>query len=344
MKGSNFVKFLIVFLLVLAISIIAFVGIFKQENGVFKNIVPKFTLGMDLDGNRELRYVLDDSSEEKEVYVDDEGNIKGEVPAETSKDDAEASISLDDKVEDEKAEPEDNEFPYKKEKRVIKVNPDEKNLEDFENTKKVIQERLANNKDIEYNLRLDTLKDNELILEVPNDDNKVDIVRTLTEQKGVFEIRDREKGVILIDNSGVKYAKAAYGRDPEDNTKIQVYLQITLDKEAHEKFIEMSRKYIVTTDENGEENAPRQIAVYLDGQEVLHTAFKQEYTNSVIQVPIGESSAEYEEYSQMGKYADAYAILINSGTLPLVYKLQSDNYIQSEITNNVVTTFTRCLD
>ena len=75
-KSSRIIRNVVVVLSILILSLIAFVGIFVEVDGVYENAVPGLNYGMELSGTRELRYLLSTAEEEKEVYVDDEGNIK----------------------------------------------------------------------------------------------------------------------------------------------------------------------------------------------------------------------------------------------------------------------------
>ena len=78
-KMSKKIEEIVGILIIILISIIAFVGIWKKENGIWKNIIPDYKYGMDIKGTRELIYTIDTSAEDKYVYVDEAGNIKGEV-------------------------------------------------------------------------------------------------------------------------------------------------------------------------------------------------------------------------------------------------------------------------
>ena len=78
-KNIKRIKTIAVVLIILLITAIAFCGLYFNKQGVWKNILPKFSYGMELDGVRELRFILDTSEEEKEIYVDAEGNYAGDV-------------------------------------------------------------------------------------------------------------------------------------------------------------------------------------------------------------------------------------------------------------------------
>ena len=78
-KFLKVVKTIAVLLIVILVSFISFFGIYIQNNGVWENVLPEYKIGMELGGHRELRFVLDDTEESKEVYVDENGNYKGDV-------------------------------------------------------------------------------------------------------------------------------------------------------------------------------------------------------------------------------------------------------------------------
>ena len=66
-------------LVVILIALIAFVGVYGKSLNALKNLIPDYTYGMELEGARQLKFVVDTTEEEKEVYVDEQGNILGEV-------------------------------------------------------------------------------------------------------------------------------------------------------------------------------------------------------------------------------------------------------------------------
>ena len=79
------VRTIAILLIAILISVIAFAGIYRFVSGVWSNVIPDFNYGMELNGMRELRFALDDTEEEKEVYIDSEGKISGEEKAKAQK-------------------------------------------------------------------------------------------------------------------------------------------------------------------------------------------------------------------------------------------------------------------
>ena len=143
------------------ISVIAFFGVQIRENGVWQNLVAEHDYGMDLEGARELKYTLDVSEKEKYVYVDENGNVKGEV----LKDGTPVTAEDEGASEEEQVE----EISYAKENRKVKVNPDDKlTKENFEKSKEIIQDRLKKQGVGDYNIRMDDITGN-LGIETDND-------------------------------------------------------------------------------------------------------------------------------------------------------------------------------
>ncbi len=324
MKKS--LKIIGISLLIILISVIAFVGIYVKNGNVWKNIIPEFKYGMELDGVRELRYIVDTTSEEKNVYIDSEGNILGEVK-ETEEDTS--GISLDTTVEETTVVPETEKVNYATEKRKIRKN-EESNLtiENYEKTKKMIQDRIEKNENFEYNIRLDSVT-GDLILEVPNNDDVVINIESMVETVGKFKVIDYQTGIILMDNSDVKN----YSISATNTSGYQAYLIVNFTEEGAEKLKEISKEYIETTDEAGESSI-KYVSVQIDDSTFSTTYFGEEMKNGTLQIPIGQATTDVSEYSEIIEELSRLVNVLNSGELPVVYALNTDNYIQSNITNN----------
>lgn len=326
-KNLKKVKVIAVLLIIVLISAIAFGGIYIKDQGVWKNILKEFNYGMELDGARELRFALNTDEAEKEVYIDSEGKIAGEVAQEEN-----SEIALNTENQNNAEEQSKEVEGYTKETRVIKTNKDEDiNIDNFEKSKKIIQKRLEKISGYEYNIRLDTIT-GELVVEVPNDNN-IEMETSLVTTLGRVEIIDHQTGIILMDNS--KIASATALTSSATGNGYQAYLQLKLNKEGTKELKEISKKYTSTTDETGTENI-NYISVNLDGQEMITTYFGEEVVNGEIQIPMGQAVAEYDEYMEVARSVDRIAQVINEETMPLKYELSSDNYVKSSITEKTI--------
>ena len=70
-KIRNFALILIIIL----ITIIAFIGIYVKKLNTYKDFIPEYKTGMDFDGYAELKFKLSEESEEKEVWLDSDGKF-----------------------------------------------------------------------------------------------------------------------------------------------------------------------------------------------------------------------------------------------------------------------------
>lgn len=323
-------KTLIILGIIMLISVISFIGLYQKSNGVWKNLLPKYNLGCEIKGYRELHFSLDTSEEEKEVYIDDNGNVLGYV--EDGTDSQDTSISL---VQDENTETEEKkDSEYKTEKRVIKANEDSNiTIENFKLSKEIIQNRFKSLSNLEYNIRMDNVT-GEVVLEVANDDN-VSTAQALVTSKGTFDVIDYQTGVVLLDNSDLEEIRTVANYEDDG---YQLYLQISLNKTGREKILDVSKKYVKSTDEAGKDTT-KYVAVRFEGQPLLSTYFGEEITTGMLTVPIGNPTTDSDEYAEMVEQANRIAYILNEDKLPLQYSLTSDNYIKSLITDEYILVF-----
>ncbi len=323
-------KTLIVLGIIILISIVSFLGLYEKSNGVWKNLLPDYNLGMELNGYREVHFSLDTTEEEKEVYVDDNGNVLGFV--EDGKNNSQdTSVSL--VQEDENTETENTSDEYKTEKRTIKANEDyNKTIENFELSKDIIQNRLKSITEFEYNIRVDSIT-GDLVLEAPDDEN-LSTAEALINSKGKFDIIDYQTGIVLLERRDLVSVRPVSNYE-EDG--YQLYLQITLNDNGKRALSEISKKYVQTTNEAGE-TSTEYVAVRFEGQTLLSTYFGEEITNGMLTVPMGNPTTDQNEYKTIVEQANRIANILNENELPLQYTLTSDNYIKSEITDEIIFT------
>lgn len=337
------VKVLVAVLLIVLLSLVAFCGVFTKEKGIWNNIIPNYKLGMDLAGVRQLRYIVDPEEKEKYVYIDENGNIKGEVWKDGSVTTAEKENEASE--EDKQAE----ELQYSKETRTIKSNPDEKlTKENFELAKKIIQQRLKAQKISGYDIRIDDVT-GQLVIETGNDNDTVDKVEDIVSTVGKFQIIDYQNGVVLMDNSDIKNVSVVTSNNSGYNT----YLQIEFNKAGGEKLKEISNKYvetklekndedttqnvdeegniIVEADEQSDDTEKKYVSIVFDETTMMTTYFGEEMTNGILQISIGSQESEYDQFIKNYNTAQAICDNLNSGVMPIDYELETDNFVNSLI-------------
>ena len=214
--------------------------------------------------------------------------------------------------------------------KLIKANNDEDiNIENFEKTKRIIQDRLESIVGYEYNIRMNTIT-GELVVELPDDDN-IELEESLITTIGKFEIIDSQTGIILMNNSDLKSADVLTSTA---NSGYQAYLHLRFNDSGTEKLKEISKEYVTTTDAAGTETT-KNVTARLDGQDIITTYFGEEITNGEMQIPMGDLVTDYSQYLDNESRIARVADIISSETMPLAYQLSSDNYIKSSITDNI---------
>ena len=363
-----------ILLAVVTISIIAFVGVYTKNLNRMSNAIPDYTYGMDFEGNREFKLVLDKTENEKEVYIDSNGNISGEVVSEDSTDTSDGvNVTVEGENKEESKE-EVNIEGYTKEKRTIKANEDSVlTPESYEETKKIIEKRLEKLGTPEYNVKLDEVTGN-LVLELPDDENADFLYETAIAQ-GKFTVIDSQTGLELMNNSHIKSAKAIANSGQTSNS-VSFWLNLDLTKEGKEIFKDMTKKYVETTvetedksesetdkttetanadnTENIEESATTEtetadaeedttpkteikyIEIQLDGETLLKTYFDATVDYEDFSIPLNRNLTTEKEINSASKSAGAIAIIIDNGIMPNKYELEKDYFLKSVITDNEI--------
>ena len=347
------IKIFVVILLAILLTLVAFFGVFNKEKGVWNNSVKDYTYGMDIGGERELRYTVDESETEKYVYVDEKGNIVGEVwkdgTAITAEDEESSTEEGQDVTESEEAT--DSEVTYSKETRTIKTNSDDVlTRENFEKVKKVIQKRLNEQGISEYNIRIDDVT-GKLVVETGNNNDNVEKVESLLGQVGKFQIVDYQNGLVLMDNSDIKNVDVVYSNSSGYST----YLQIEFNKAGAEKLREISKEYIeieneaedkteeiteedatTESEEDEEEKNIKYVSIVLDDSTMMTTYFGEEMTQGILQISVGSTTTDYEQFGEYYDSATVLANVLNSGMLPIAYNIETDNFVKSEVTSEML--------
>lgn len=366
-KNLKKIKVFVIILLAILLSLIAFCGVFKFSKGVWNDLMPSYKYGMDIGGSREIRYDVAQTENEKYVYVDEEGNVKGEVWKDgnsiTAEDEASSTEegqaneveNASEEVTEQKDETDD--VSYAKETRTIKENPDEfLTKENFEKVKKIIQKRLDDQEISEYNIRIDDVT-GKLVVETANDDETVEVVESLLGQAGKFQIIDYQNGVELMNNSDIKNVSVVYSNNESYNT----YLQIEFNKSGAETLKEISKKYVEIkedkeekteesdnavseeatsegeeTETEEEETTKKYVSIVLDGSTMMTTYFGEEMTQGILQIQIGNGTTDTEQFIENQQKARRMATVLNTGIFPVKYNVETDNFVKSQITKDTI--------
>lgn len=321
MKKYKGMKITLIILTIILLSMISFIGIYVQDKNQIKNIMPEYLLSRDLKGYRRVELKVSDEIAET-IRYDEEGKVLSEDDTETTA--ARTEVKM---VNNSEVLTEEN---YKISKEILEKRLDKMQVED-------------------YIIRQDKENGN-IILELPENSNTDRAVGQLSLQ-GKFEIVDNDTNEVLMTNSDLKSVKAGYGTTSSGTTAI--FININFNKEGTEKFKNITNTYVEIVVEKEEETAneveaeetekdetetvTKEIAIKIDDTTLLTTHFDAEISNGVLQLSVGSSSnATSEDMQEYLLEANTMAALLDAGKMPIIYEVEQNKYILSDITTDKI--------
>ena len=322
-------KILTITLIIVLITMVSFGGVYKQYQNRMENTVKDYLYAMDLKGARVIRLRL--NTEGSTTIKDSEGNV------------VEGQEDLTDDQIAEKG--------YVKEENFVN-SQEVKNLENYKKSKEIIEKRLKELNVQDYIIKLDE-ETGEFVIELPEND-QTDSIVTNVATTGKFEIVDSQTNEVLMNNNDIETAKVLYGSNSTTTNYngTTVYLSIEFTKEGTKKLEEISNKYVKvenkldSNDENNEEaneendneenseETEKKITMKVDDQEIMSTSFDETLKTGKLQLSIGSATTEHEMLKQYIEQASSMATVLKTGKIPLVYELQENKYLVSDITNS----------
>ncbi len=316
------IKILTITLVIIAITMIAFFGVYTQVQNRMENQIKNYTDAMDLKGSRNVRLTV--STGNTTVVKDAEGKV----------------------VEEELTDEQIAEKGYTKEE--VPDNKEEiKNVESYKDSKKVIEKRLKKLGADNYRIKLDE-QTGDIVIEFTENDQTDSIISNIN-TAGKFEIVDSQTNEVLMNNSDIKKAKVMYGSDNSTgtaNSGTSVYLDIEFNKEGKKKLEEISNQYVKVEEENTteeenantEENAidkeEKTVTMKIDDETIMSTSFEEPIKIGKLQLSVGSSSTDADTLQGYIEQASNMATVLDTGNMPVKYELGENQYVLSDITKN----------
>lgn len=310
MKNNKKLKTVVLILMIILIGILAFAGIYNVASVNGDNLIRNYKVGMNLKGRNVIRLKVDDTV--NEVTYDSEGNV---------------------------VEEQEDEGEYTVAKEPVNE-PDLLNKENYEKTKKIIEDRLNYLEAQEYKIRFN--EENGTIELELIEDQLTDYILAAISAKGEFKIIDEETEEVLMDKSNVKKTSIVYSSAESSSTT--TYLDIEFNKDGAKKLEELSKTYVTTTEqvvnEKGEtedKTTKKQITVEIDEDSLITTSFEEPLTNGHIYISIGQGTTNTEELQKYALQASIQAAIIGTDTIPLVYTVEQNEYILENVDQSIIT-------
>lgn len=331
------IKIITIIALVVLVTMVSFFGVYVHVQNRMENKVRDYDLDMDLQGARYIRLAV--NTESQDVIKDADGN----------------EVETDEEMTDEQLA----ENNYTKES-VPNNREDSLTVENYEKSKKIIEERLKSQGVGEYEITVDS-QTGDILVQLPENDATDNFVSNIN-TVGKFEIIDADTKEVLMDNGDIKLANVMYGSSSSTSSGTTVYLNIEFNKQGKEKLANISNTYVetenttntstenTTTDETGDsttvnetnttsdstETSNKEITMKIDDQEIMTTSFDEPIENGQLQLSIGSATTSTDTLQDYITQATAMASVLDSGNLPIQYDIESNEYILSDITSTEI--------
>lgn len=311
MKKEGSLKLILAILVIILLCIVSLGGIYAKDKNVMKNVLPNYILGMDLDTNTIIK--LD--------VVKNEGNSSENTQEESNE-------------TEKNSESENSENAENNTEKNNSENGQAQNIytvENFKQSKKIIEKRLKNAGINQYTLRLDE-QSGTIIMEVPDDTNNDTLQNIFV--VGKTEIKISENNEVIGDYNSISKITTAID-DSYVNYGIGsfVKLDIEFSKDAVKKFEEIKNNYIIPTDEEGKQTE-NNIVIAIDGSAICsmtETEFLETAVKGSLPLKLGDYTNDKTTLNNTLKEADSIKNIIQSGNLPITYSVNYTNDIHSNI-------------
>ena len=323
MKKDYTLKLVLAMLVVVLVSLVSFVGVYRG-----KNLLKEYSLGKDFSKRKIATFsVVETDNETATQPIENQEN----EAEENESGEAEAEVQTEEQSE----ESSENETTENSEQnQPLSQKDKEKNYNAAKNN---IAKRLTAMKSEEFDIRLNE-EDGKLVIEVPESMDTNFISEVVTQ--GKVEIKNTSTNEVIADGKVFKDASAAlrdetFSIGMQQVTKKIVVLNMKLTKEGKKKIVEANPKY---TDSEGNE-ADAEFGIVLDG-ETLYSEDASSFIDTVekngsFELYMGQND-EGEELEKDYQTALAITAIIKCGESPVQYQMETMELISSSINVNAI--------
>ena len=350
MKKEGTLKKVLAILVILLLCLVSFGGIYVKDRNVFKNILPDYVLGMDLDTNTILKLDVDKSADET---TEEQANVE---------ENTEENQENNESTETEKKE--DNGQAQKENKYTV---------DNYKKSKEIMEKRLKLSGIEQYTIRLDE-ETGSIVLEFPDKVKDGIIAYSLTNGDVQFNIKandtDSSEATEAQETTveGSEETANAENKETEENkeenkpnnvtgliadnksikkvtllTKNMEYVKlggayiqmdIEFTNEAIKKFKDIKNSYVIPTDENGAQKE-NTVTLSIDGMDIYTRAesvFLESAINGRIEID-SNYATDAENLADLEETFNGAKAVLETEKLPLTYTSAYQNKVHSNISS-----------
>lgn len=324
------IKILTIVLVIVLITMIAFFGIYVQNQNRMEDKVKDYSYAMDLKGTRNIRFKV--NKETKTVIKDKDGK-----EVENSEDLTEEQIEQNGYTKEE--------TQYNNEEVLTEEN--------YKKCKEILEKRLKKLGVDYYNVKINE-QTGDIIIEISETDDTDSIVSNIG-TTGKFEIVDSNTNEVLMDNNDIKLANVLYGAGSTSGTTSSgtaVYLNIEFTKDGAKKLEDISSKYVKTEESNDQTSEEtnttedtesqasseneNKVTMKIDDEEIMSSSFDEPLKTGKLQLSVGSSSTDEKTLQGYTDQAKSMAVVLDTGKMPIKYEIDENKYVLSDITQNEI--------
>lgn len=296
MNNKNLLKNSLITLIVIALAIISFGGIFVTEKNNVKNLLPKYFLAKDIKGYRMLEFGI---KEETTISTNEEGEQSQEQTN---------SYTIDD---------------YKKSKEILENRISKMGITDYN-----IRNNLENGNLV---IELPEYNDMDSIINELTYKGKFEILDDATNEV-LMDNSDLDKAEVGYgtDNSG---NTAVYFSFIFNESGKEKFKNITNTyRHVEETTVETENtENTENTEATEETHEDKKVKITFDDETIFSSHFEQEISNGVLQLNLGTSSNySIEELQERAAEASKLSMALNLGKIPVDLEVKKDVYIESD--------------
>lgn len=311
MKKECSLKIILATLVIILLCIVSLGGIYAKDRNIMKNVLPNYILGMDLDTNTIIKLDVVKNEENSSENPQEENNVTEKNSESENSENAENNT-------------EKNNSENGQAQNIYTV-------ENFKQSKKIIEKRLKNAEINQYTLRLDE-QSGTIIMEVPDDVSNETLQNIFV--VGKTEIKISENNEVIGDHNSISNITTAID-DSYVNYGIGSFVKLDIEftKDAIKKFKELKNNYVVPTNEEGNQTE-NNIVITIDGSTICsmtETEFLETAVKGSLPLKLGDYTNDKATLNNTLKEADSIKNLVKSGNLPITYSVNYTNDIHSNI-------------
>ena len=348
MKGKK-LKLITEILAIFVICLVSFVGIYTKNTNKMENKVKNYELSKDLKGYRELVFKVSDATE----VLDSSGKVVGNTDNYTdSTIESNSYQKSENKINDDADLTEEN---YEKAKTIIEKRLKSLKVQDYnlslnkENGDIYLQ--IPENSETDHtvsnilqvaNFEIKDSEDTSNILVTNEDLKKVSAMyNTTTSGTTVYlQIEFNKNGKNILKNLSTGEYKTDENltntTNSTDNTTSEDENNTSTSEENTSS--DENKENTNTDSENNtssEENkAQKKIILSIDSNDMITTSFDDPIEDGIIDLSMNKATTDKDSISDTLQSASTIAAVVNSGKMPLTYKVSENNYVNTDITSN----------